>query len=142
MFRKRPNINRIIRSTLGKIIPKRKFPSNFLPYGGAQFWALYKNHVEYIVKTIEEYPSYFKFFKYVMVPDEILFQTIMGNYSKKNELVNDTLHFLEWDRKGAVLTIEDSENILNTYHLFARKFDNTIDDQILDWIDSTIHCVE
>lgn len=139
IFKKRRYLNKIVRSTVAKIIPKRKFPSNFFPHGGAQFWALHKSHVDYVIKTIDKNPSFFKFFKYVMVPDEILFQTIMGNYEHKNELINDTLHFLEWDRKGAVLTIDDKNNLLDTYHLFARKFDENIDDMILEWIDSTIH---
>ncbi len=122
-----------------RIIPKRNFPTGFYPYGGAQFWALYKTHVNYVIKTIEENPLFFKFFKHVMVPDEILFQTVMGNYENSDtEIINDTLHFVEWYRKGAVLNFDDRQNILNTYHLFARKFDENIDKNILDWIDSFI----
>jgi len=134
-----PNITKIISKTLGKLIPKRKFPSKYKPYGGAQFWALHKSHVEYVVKNVRDNPGFFDYFKYVMVPDEILFQTIMGNHPRnQDETVNDTLHFLEWDRKGATLVMADKENIANTYHLFARKFDYNVDAKIMDWIDSNI----
>lgn len=74
-----------------------------------------------------------------MVPDEILFQTIMGNYGCANsELIRDTLHFVEWNRPGATLTLEDRMNIFLTHHLFARKFDNSLDSRIADWIDRHI----
>jgi len=139
LFSSRPTLTGIISSTLGKLIPKRKFPSAYKPYGGAQFWALHKNHVEYVVNNIAENPDYFNFFKQVMVPDEILFQTIMGNHPNINEeAVNDTLHFLEWNRKGATLMMEDKENIAKTNHLFARKFDTNVDGEIMDWIDANI----
>jgi hypothetical protein len=139
LFSSRPTLTGIISKTLGKLIPKRKFPAAYKPYGGAQFWALYKTHVSYVVNNIAENPDYFNFFKHVMVPDEILFQTIMGNHPRiQEEAVDDTLHFLEWDRKGATLTMEDKENIANTYHLFARKFDTNVDGEIMDWIDEQI----
>jgi hypothetical protein len=132
-------LNRAIRSTFGKILPERRFPAGFEPYGGAQFWALHRNHVEYVIKTIEENPAFFRFFKHVRVPDEIMFQTLMGNYEhSEKEVVNDTLHFLEWYRSGATLIMDDRENLLNSHYLFARKFDDNVDREITRWIDKTI----
>lgn len=139
LFSSRPTISKIISNTLGKVIPKRKFPAKYKPYGGAQFWALHKNHVDYVVNNVKANPDFFNYFKHVMVPDEILFQTIMGNHPRiKEEAVNDTLHFLEWNRRGATLIMEDKDNISNTYHLFARKFDANIDADIIEWIDTNI----
>jgi hypothetical protein len=139
MFKQNRYLNKLFSATFGLIIPKRRFPANFDPYGGAQFWALHKDHVSYVLKTIDDNPSFFRFFKNVRVPDEILFQTIMGNHKNAGkEIINDTLHFLEWNRHGATLTIEDKENILASHYLFARKFDDTVDKQITNWIDTTI----
>jgi hypothetical protein len=139
MFKHNRYLNKLFSGTFGLVMPKRKFPANFDPYGGAQFWGLHKDHADYVVKTIEENPSFFRFFRNVRVPDEIMFQTVMGNHKNAaNELVNDTLHFLEWNRPGATLTIEDKDNILNSHYLFARKFDDTVDTQITNWIDTTI----
>jgi len=139
LFSSRPTISKFISKTIGKITPKRKFPSAYKPYGGAQFWALHKDHVGYVVKKIVDDPGYFDFFRHVMVPDEILFQTLMGNHpNRKEEAIDDTLHFLEWRRKGATLDMGDKDNIASTHHLFARKFDLTVDGDILDWIDVNI----
>ncbi|KEO72598.1 beta-1,6-N-acetylglucosaminyltransferase [Anditalea andensis] len=139
LFNKLPRLSKFISRTIGRCVPERKWPSRYKPFGGAQFWALDKKHVSYIGDHIHQNPAYFKFFKHVLVPDEILFQTIMGNYShSKEEIINDTLHFLEWRRPGAVLTRVDQDNIIQTSHLFARKFDENVDPTVLDWIDREI----
>lgn len=114
---------------------ERKFPLNLHPFGGAQFWCLCNAHIHYIYEFVRKHPKYVRFFKYVFVPDEILIQTIVGNANFQQTVVNDTLHFLEWERPGAILNIADKKNIFSTYHLFARKFDTTVDAEILNEID-------
>jgi hypothetical protein len=121
---------------------KRKFPSGMKPYGGAQFWCLHKTHAKYMYDFVQANPSYFRFFRYVFVPDEILFQTIMANSGYKDQIVSDTLTFLEWHRPGAVLVTADMQNIKSTYYLFARKFDDTIDPEICNLIDQEILGIE
>ncbi|WP_143960710.1 beta-1,6-N-acetylglucosaminyltransferase [Litoribacter populi] len=138
LFRSRPRLSHLIKNTIGKLFPNRKFPSGFIPYGGAQFWALNIKHVKYIYEAIYGNPDFYKFFRYVMVADEFMFQTIMGNYPNQEELVNTTLHFLEWDRVGAILNYGDKENILNTDHLFARKFDFNVDPSIMEYLDNQV----
>jgi len=136
-----PYLNAFVTNTLGRLVPKRKFPSGFHPYGGAQFWALHRDHAAYLTRTIANDPSFYEFFKYVRIPDEILFQTLMGNYEHADsEIVNRTLHFMEWSQAGAVLslTTANMDSIAETDHLFARKFDATIDAQVLDLIDQRI----
>lgn len=118
--------------------PKRKFPLKLHPFGGAQFWCLCSSHFHFIYEFVQKHPKYVKHFKYVFVPDEILIQTIIGNANFQQSVVNDTLHFLEWDRPGAILNKADMNKILATYHLFARKFDNTVDAAVLDVIDKEI----
>ncbi|WP_022824346.1 beta-1,6-N-acetylglucosaminyltransferase [Hymenobacter norwichensis] len=122
-----------------KLLPlTREFPNSFHPYGGAQFWCLYKTHVQQAYNTIQHNPQLVKFFRHVFVPDEIFFQTIAGNSSFKNNIHNDTLTFLEWYRPGAILYASDMINILKSEHLFARKFDTTVDAEVLDMIDTQI----
>lgn len=117
---------------------RRTFPLGLQPYGGAQFWCLYKKHFQHVYQFVHRHPDYVRFFKYVFVPDEILIQSIIGNAGFGEEIHNDTLHFLEWLRPGATLYTSDKENIFSTYHLFARKFDATVDEQIMDIIDREI----
>jgi hypothetical protein len=117
---------------------RRSFPEGMHPFGGAQFWALHKSHADLIVNFIANNKSYFNFFRNVYVSDELLFQTIIGNLADTTKIHNDTLHFLEWRRKGAILYTSDFENIRKTDYLYARKFDATVDPNILDLIDQEI----
>jgi hypothetical protein len=117
---------------------RRRFPKGMQPFGGAQFWALHKSHVGIIVDFLLKNKAFFNFFRNVYVSDEILFQTVIGNLADTTKVHNDTLHFLEWYRKGAILYTSDFDNIKAARHLFARKFDATVDENILDLIDSDI----
>jgi len=128
-------LKRILSLTTSWIKIRRGFPKDIHPHGGAQFWCLHKSHAEIVYNFILKNKSYFNYFKYVYVPDELMFQTIIGNLSEKSKIHNDTLHFLEWARKGAILDSNDFHNIKNTHYIFARKFDDTVDSNILDLID-------
>jgi len=117
---------------------KRTFPLGMQPYGGAQFWCLYKKHFRHVYNFVHQHPEYVTFFRYVFVSDEILVQSIIGNANFGSEIHNDTLHFVEWLRPGATLYTSDKENIFSTHFLFARKFDATVDENIMDIIDREI----
>lgn len=126
----------LIGDSIATLFPvRRKFPQGFHPFGGAQFWCLHRNHVQQVYQLIQENPRFVRFFRFVDVPDEIFFQTIVANLVEASELHNDTLTFLEWNRPGATLYRSDFEKLRSTYHLFARKFDSTVDAEILDRID-------
>jgi len=117
---------------------RRSIPNGMHPYGGAQFWCLSKKHYQAVHQFVQANPKYVDFFRYVFVSDELLIQTIVGNSFPPDEIHNDTLHFLEWYREGAILNSADMPTISSTYHLFARKFDATVDKDVLDIIDREI----
>lgn len=114
------------------------FPKGFQPYGGAQFWCLYRTHVQQVYQLMRDDPRFVRFFRFVDVPDEIFFQTVVGNLVEKSELHNDTLTYLEWGRPGATLYRSDFDKMRSAYHLFARKFDATVDSEVLDCIDEEL----
>lgn len=116
----------------------RSLPNGMYPYGGAQFWCLSKKHYLRVNQFVEENPRFVDFFRYVFVSDELLVQTIVGNLFPPEEIHNDTLHFLEWYREGAILNSSDMPTISSTDYLFARKFDATVDEAVLDTIDREI----
>ncbi|RDC66115.1 beta-1,6-N-acetylglucosaminyltransferase [Adhaeribacter pallidiroseus] len=131
-------LKNIFKKVISKLINKRTIPGGLHPYGGAQFWCLHQEHVKYIHQFISKHPSYFRFFRFVYVPDEILFQTIIGNSSYTNKLENDTLHYIDWSRVNKIFTKTDLRAIQQNKCLFARKFDRTVDAEILDLIDTEI----
>jgi hypothetical protein len=82
-----------------------------------------------------------KFFKHAGLPDEIFFQTILLNSHFKSQLVNDNLKYVDWSdllAHPAILLTRDYEKLIDSTSLFARKFDETVDANILEMIDRVI----
>jgi hypothetical protein len=133
----------VFRSRLLMHLPfKRKFPCGYKPYLGSQWWALSRDCAEYIVDFIDRHPAFLNFFKNTYVPDEIFFQSVVLNSPFRNAVTNKTLTFLDWENPNpnvpATLLKNDFNRLNNTPHLFARKFDQSRDSDILDLIDQKI----
>lgn len=75
-------------------------------------------------------------FKYTIGPDEHFIQTILYNSKFKDKLSSDTcLREIDWNRgKPYVYRIKDYKLLQKSKNLFARKFDNTVDREIIDKI--------
>jgi hypothetical protein len=121
----------------------RRFPPGLRPFGGSSYWSLSRECIEWVHAFLRRRQSYIRFFKYVDVPDEIFFQTIVLNSPLRATLVNDDLRYLEWRNPAvaggpAVLGKDDLGELARSGKLFARKFDVTQDEEILDLIDSRI----
>jgi hypothetical protein len=121
---------------------KRSFPAGFAPYGGSSYWCLSRACVQYIHDFVGRNPAFVSFFHTVDVPDEIFFQTLLLNSPLASALVNDDLRYIDWKDPDAgspgLLVTEDFERIAGSGKLFARKFDETIDHEILDLLDRHI----
>lgn len=120
---------------LSRVPGWRRFPQGYHPFGGAQFWCMARHHVRQVCDLVSSEPEFVSFFRFADIPDEIFLQTIAGNRLARDELRSETLTFVEWHRPGATLTIGDFGNLRRTDHLFARKFDLTVDSAVLDRID-------
>jgi hypothetical protein len=121
---------------------KRRFPSLRL-FGGSAYWCLSRECIEYIYGFLRQHRSYARFFKYVNVPEELFFHTIVLNSHLRQHIVNDDLRYLEWRKPEtaggpAILRKHDLDKILQSQKLFARKFDVTEDAEVLDMIDARI----
>lgn len=121
---------------------KRKFPEGFKAFWGSQFWCLSRECVEYIHSLIEQNHAVVRYFRYVDIPDEMFFQTLVLSSEFKEEVVNDNLFYIDWDNPNPLVprtfVKEDFEIIANNSKLFARKFDMNRDAEILDMIDEKI----
>ncbi len=118
---------------------KRKLNENFPLYGGSQFWCLTGECVKWINEFTKQNPKFVNSFNYTFCTDEIFFQTLILNSPFKDKVVNEHLRYIDWDNIDAyhprILTRNDFEKIKQSEKLFARKFDLTIDRDILDLID-------
>lgn len=118
-----------------RIPVRRKYPRGLHPYGGAQFWALAQPAIGYVLDFVAQNPRFVASYKFTFVPDEMFFQSIVGNASDAIDTVNDAVNFVEWDRLGAVLISSDFGSLADASHLYARKFDVRVDASVLDMID-------
>jgi hypothetical protein len=118
----------------------RHMPLGLRPFGGSSYWCLSWRCAEYATRFIRENPSYVRFFRYVDVPDELFFQTILLNSPLRETVIDDDLHFVHWkhwnDARPAILGREDFDAVMSSGKLFARKFDTAHDGDILDMIDA------
>jgi len=115
----------------------RQPPSGQDLFGGSAYWCLTPDCVEYINNYVQQNHKFVDFFKHSLIPDEILFQTILLNSHLKQRLINDNLRYIIWSSSSHPHTLgsEDVNRFINSDKLFARKFDITIDSDVLDLID-------
>jgi Core-2/I-Branching enzyme len=135
--------NRHICFSPGRNFPiKRQFPKGFRPFGGSSYWCLPRECIEYLYCLTTQNQALVNFFKHVDVPDELVFQTIILNSRFEQMVVNDNLRHIEWKELHAgspsILDKSDFEKLVVSPKLFARKFDVTVDAEVLDLIDREI----
>jgi hypothetical protein len=122
--------------------PRRRFPAGLQPFGGSSYWCLAWDCVHYVHQFVTTNPRFTRFFRYVDVPDELFFQTILLNSPLRDQIVNDDLRYIDWrdptSDSPAILTTADFAAIQASPKLFARKFDTSVDERILDLIDSEL----
>ena len=116
---------------------RRRLPDGLEPYGGSAYWCLSSTLVHFVHGFLSENPDYVRFFQHVFVPDELFFQTIIMNSELRDTVENDDLRYLDWSREPApaILTVADLRTLVAAPQLFARKFDETVDAEILDALD-------
>lgn len=116
---------------------RRELPQGLVPYGGSSYWWLSREAIEYIRGFVVDEPRVYRFFRHVDIPDEILFHTILMNSPLRASIVNDELRHVDWTRTPmpAIFRADDLETLRRSPKLMARKFDATLDSEIIDLID-------
>lgn len=119
---------------------KRELPGRLKPYGGEAYWCLSRRVAEHVSLFVRQNPRFVRFFERVFVPDELFFQTIVMNSELRDEVVDDTLHFVDWDADPSpmILTMRDLSRLDASGKLFARKFDLDVDSDVLDRLDERV----
>jgi hypothetical protein len=119
--------------------PPRNLPYHMKPYGGSAWFCLPKRHVDYILGFVTRKPKLLSFYKHSHIPEEMFFQTILMNSPLRGEVVDKDEWYIDWARAKQghppILTKADVPLMLGSHKLFARKFDITVDCEVLDLID-------
>ena len=124
---------------------RRKIPDGLKPYAGQTWWNLDMYALNYVLDYDAKHPEYIAFHKHTFVADELYMQMIIAN-SKDEKLLksiaNSEKRFTIWPKANSahpkLLGKTDFEAILASDDLFARKFDEKVDAEILDLIDREI----
>jgi len=123
---------------------KKKFIEGYEPFGGWAWWTLTYDCSKYMLETFRKNPQLKKFFKFSWTPDEMIYQTIIINSPFRETVVNNDLREIVFPGEGEngshpiIYKANDFEFIKNSTKLFARKFDITVDKEIIDQIDKEI----
>lgn len=119
---------------------RRAFPTGFRPYGGSAYWCLARPCIETVWALALRRPDFVRFFERVNIPDESFFQTALLNSDLRGTIVNDDLRYIAWpdpeSGSPAMLTMDDYGDMMASGKLFARKFDLTVDSDVVDQLDA------
>lgn len=117
---------------------RRRIPGDLPPFGGSPYWCLARPLVEHVHAVVRSQPELVRFFEHVFIPDELFFQTIAVNSAWRESLVDDNLRYIDWSRlpAPAILRRDDFDRLVGSSKLFARKFDEAVDAEILDLLDA------
>lgn len=117
------------------------FDKDFTCYGGSFFATLSRKCILYLYNFVRENPRILDYYKQTFIPEESLIQTVLVN-SKKFNLCNRNYRYTDFARSRhghpRILTSKDFSAITQDNIHFARKFDITIDSQILDKLDCRV----
>jgi len=148
-----PKLRRVILHQTNRLLRhyKRDYRAvlgTMIPYCGGQWWALSRGAMSYILDFMGSHRRFVDFYKHVLIPDEMFFQTILGNSPFAPGIARN-LTYADWTQgitwHPAPLTeahverfadpdfaLDDAEGVGPCF--FARKF-SSADGALLDRID-------
>lgn len=142
--KKRPDtMNRIdyyFEETEGKVSQqkfRRKYLDKVTPYIGGQWMMLTRDCCSFICNSTEV-KKFEDYYKNTLIADEAFFQTVLMNTSYRGILIDDDRRAIVWIPDGDIklrpktFTISDYLFLSMSDGLFARKFDDTVDDDIIN----------
>jgi hypothetical protein len=116
---------------------KRAFLKDVTPYIGGQWMILTRESCEFICNSGEA-KKFENYYINTLIADESFFQTVLMNTSFDGVLINDDKRAIIWIPDGDIklrpktFTQEDANFLLEGDNLFARKFDDKVDNKIID----------
>ena len=116
---------------------RRKIPGGLHPHFGSSYWCLHRKCLEYIQLYVDQNPAYLHFFRGTLIPDECFFQTLLMNSALATTIEPRAPTYVDWRPPWpGILTIHDLPRLRESDCLFARKFDPSVDSEVLDRLDS------
>lgn len=123
---------------------KRAYLKDVIPYIGGQWMILTRECCEFICNSGEA-KKFEDYYNNTLIADESFFQTVLMNTSFDGLLINDDKRAIIWIPDGDIklrpktFTEDDVKFLLEGDNLFARKFDDNIDNNIIDNMEKYFH---
>ncbi len=130
-----------IQKILNTVLPKRTLPDGLNFTGRSQWMTLSAKHVQYVLKYEAAHPKAIRFFEHTWGPDEFFFQTILHSSPYRDELIPDSLRYIDWSQGNVspkMLTSNDFDSLATSGKFFARKFNPSVDAAVLNRIDKEL----
>lgn len=117
------------------------FSDRFRCYKASAWFTVSRQTVRSVLSFVRDNPRYVGYYRRTMIPDESFFQTIILNDPALNVFDDNLLHF-RWTNPSLgspdVLTVRDFDELRTSRKFMARKFDETIDREVLDRLDELL----
>lgn len=116
---------------------RRKYMDNVTPYIGGQWMMLTRDCCSFICNSTEV-KKFEDYYKNTLIADESFFQTVLMNTSYRGILIDDDKRAIVWIPDGDIklrpktFTLSDYSFLSLSDSLFARKFDDNIDNEIIN----------
>ncbi|MGG1676768.1 beta-1,6-N-acetylglucosaminyltransferase [Neobacillus sp. NRS-1170] len=127
------------------LFPNTKYwPEDFKFYCGSQWFNIPLNVAAYIIDFLNENKWYYKYFENTLIPDEWFFHTIIMNSHFQSEVVSNNLVYLRMGEtlsetnSPVCLTTKDISFIEDSNQFFARKFDETTDNNVIKYFTNKV----
>ena len=126
-----------------RIIATPREKLNMEIMGGSQWFAYTASTIHKFINFFNSHPNFLNYFKYVHVPDEIIFPTLLAHIKSNDDSIkiDKSLIYVNWTKQDvelpAILDINDFESVFEAskFYLFARKFNPELSFELLDKID-------
>lgn len=109
-------------------------------YQGSSWFSITGDAMLYIVDYLQKNPDFLKFINNTLCCDEFVFQTILGNSIYKDKLC-ENMRYIDWSEKKSspkILRECDLQDLIKSNKIFARKFDSSVDNNIIGIISENI----
>jgi hypothetical protein len=107
---------------------RRRLPAGLAPFGGSSWWALSRPCIVELLARFDRDPRIARFFRTVLCPDEMFFQTLVMNSRFRDRVLPHNFRYIQWPENGArnpkVLDDADYERIRASSAHFCRKLDS------------------
>lgn len=114
----------------------RPYLKDAKPYIGNQWMVVTRAFCEFLCHdpSVRRYKI---FYRNTLIADEGFFQTVLMNSAQSNKIVSDDLRTIDWVNDGDIKLrprtygFADAAELKSSPNLFARKFDQTVDGEVL-----------